>query len=183
MAFFRTDYFSFRYLVLRTTTSGGAVVAGLVQTFVFARVLTPDLFSIFILVGTLGLALWLFDLGIAKILFVRMREEHLKPGSRPDVAQHASGVVWLYGAIVALGGLICFAVMGARPHFTLLQATEFGLFFVFSALNLVWFALRNISIAVDEFVFFESLEATRRIGHVAVLLAMLIGLPLLAFVL
>jgi O-antigen/teichoic acid export membrane protein len=64
----------------------------------------------------------------------------------------------------------------------MLQASEFGLFFVFSALNLVWFVLRNISIAFDDFLYFESLEAIRRCAHIAVLLAMLIGLPLLAFV-
>ena len=182
MALFRSlDYFSLRYLALRATTSAGAVIAGLVQTFVFVRVLTPDLFSIFILVGTLGLALWLFDLGIAKILFVRMRAETLQSGSPREITDQASAVVWLYGAIVTIGALLCFGIMAAHASFSVFQASEFGLFFVFSALNLVWFALRNISIAIDEFVYFESLEATRRIGHIAVLLAMLVGLPLMIF--
>jgi hypothetical protein len=176
------DDFSLRYLALRATTSAGAVIAGLVQTFVFVRVLTPDLFSIFILVGTLGLALWLFDLGIAKILFVRLRTAQLQAAPQREITDHASAVVWLYGAIVVAGGLACFAVMAAWPNHSLLEACEFGLFFIFSALNLVWFALRNLSIAIDEFVYFESLEVFRRIGHIAILLAMLIGLPLLAFV-
>jgi hypothetical protein len=79
------DYFSLRYLALRATTSTGAVIAGLVQTFVFARVLSPELFSIFILVGTLGLALWLFDLGIARIPFVRLRATQLQPGPRHEI--------------------------------------------------------------------------------------------------
>ena len=45
------------------------------------------------------------------------------------------------------------------------EAAEFGLFFLFVALNLVWFALRNIAIAVDEYVLFEALETTRRAGY------------------
>jgi hypothetical protein len=176
------NYFSLRYLALRATTSTGAVIAGLVQTFVFARVLTPDLFSIFILVGTLGLTLWLFDLGIAKILFVRLRAAQFQPGPRREITDQATAVVWLYAAIVLAGGLFCFGIMAARPNFSMLQASEFGLFFVFSALNLVWFVLRNLSIAVDEFLYFESLEVIRRCAHIAVLLAMLIGLPLFEFV-
>jgi O-antigen/teichoic acid export membrane protein len=48
-------------------------------------------------------------------------------------------------------------------------------------LNLVWFTLRNISVAVDQFIFFEKLEALRRVGHIAAMLAMLVGLPLWAF--
>ena len=35
---------------------------------VFARVLSPDRFSLFIVVGAVGYSLWLCDLGLAKIL-------------------------------------------------------------------------------------------------------------------
>ena len=52
-------FLSLPYLFLRATTAGGGLVGGLVQTFVFARILDPERFSIFILVGTLGIALWL----------------------------------------------------------------------------------------------------------------------------
>jgi hypothetical protein len=37
--------------------------------------------------------------------------------------------------------------------------------------------LRNLSVAVDEFIHFESLEALRRAGQIAAMLAMLVGLP------
>src|SRR5580700_7260381 len=39
---------SIPYMLLRASTAGGAVVTGFVQTFVFARVLAPERFSIFI---------------------------------------------------------------------------------------------------------------------------------------
>ena len=68
---------SLPYLLLRASTASFAVAAGLVQTFVFARVLTPEHFSVFILIGSFGMSLWLFDLGASKILFVRQRARHL----------------------------------------------------------------------------------------------------------
>ena len=62
----------------------------------FARVLAPHDFSIYILIGTFGISLWLFDLGAAKILFVRQRERHLAHRSDTLPAQ-SSAVVVLYG--------------------------------------------------------------------------------------
>ncbi|MGH9805861.1 MAG: hypothetical protein ACRD9W_01140 [Terriglobia bacterium] len=174
---------SLRFLLLRSTTAGAALVFGLVQTFVFARVLTPERFSIFILVGTFGVSLWLFDLGAAKILFVRQRERYLAQRRDGPEPVQSSAVVLLYVLMVLAGTLLCFVAMASRPSVTLWQAVEFALFFSFSALNLVWFPLRNVSNAVDEFIYFETLEGLRRSGHIAVMLALLIGLPLSAFLL
>jgi O-antigen/teichoic acid export membrane protein len=165
-----------RYFVLRAHQAAGD--GGLVQTFVFARVLNPQDFSIFILIGTFGLSLWLFDLGAAKILYVRQRERHLTASTDEAVPAQSSAVVLLYALIVLTGSLLCFSVMAARPSVSLERATECALFFSFSALNLVWFPLRNVSNAVDEFIAFETLEAVRRVGHIALILAMLIGLPI-----
>jgi O-antigen/teichoic acid export membrane protein len=174
---------SLRYLALRTSTAGAAVVSGLIQTFVFARVLTPEHFSIFILIGTVGVSLWLFDLGAAKILFVRQRARHLAQASDHAVTAQSSAVIMFYSLIVLAGTVICFGIMATRPAVTLWQAGQFALFFSFSALNLVWFPLRNVSNAVDEYIAFETLEAIRRVGHIGTMLAMLIGLPLSAFLL
>jgi O-antigen/teichoic acid export membrane protein len=176
-----TSVLSLRYFLLRSSTAAAAIAAGLVQTFVFARVLSPERFSIFILIGTVGVSLWLFDLGAAKILFVRQRARHL--GQRADltVAAHSSAVVLLYGLIVLAGTAFCFTVTATVTQVTPWQAAEYALFFSFSALNLVWFPLRNISNAVDEFIYFETLEAVRRGGHIGLTLALLIGLPMPLF--
>ena len=48
-----------------------------------------------------------------------------------------------------------------RPE-SWLQSFQFALFFLFTAVNLAWFALRNVAIAVDEYVYFEGLEVARR---------------------
>ena len=178
---------SLRYFILRFSTAGSALLAGLIQTFVFARVLEPELFSIYILVGTLGISMWLFDLGLPKILFVELRARHLAGESKEQIAQQANALALLYAALVGIGALIFFAVMAARPSVSTSnstwQAAAFALFFLFSALNLLWFVLRNLSIAVDEFIYFETLEALRRVVHIAVMLAMLIGLPFAVFLL
>lgn len=174
---------SLRYFLLRSSTAGAAVINGLVQTFVFARVLTPQDFSIYILIGTFGISLWLFDLGAAKILFVRQRERHLVLSTDSIVPKQSSAIVLLYVLIVLVGTLLCVAVMALQPKVSPWQAVEFASFFSFAALNLVWFPLRNISNAIDDFINFETLEAVRRIGHIAMMLALLIGLPLAAFLL
>lgn len=172
---------SLRFLLLRISTAGAAVAFGLVQTFVFARVLDAQDFSLYILVGTLGLSLWLFDLGASKILYVRQRELHLAGNNNEAVPAQTTAVTIAYAVLVLVCTLACLAVMLAQPKVPLLDAVEFSFFFSFAALNLVWHPLRNVSLAVDEFVYFEGLEAIRRIGHIAMMLAMLVVLPLGAF--
>jgi O-antigen/teichoic acid export membrane protein len=174
---------SLRYFVLRSFTAMMAVANGLVQTFIFARVLSPRDFSIFILIGSLGLTLWMLELGAAKILFVQQRQRHLTRQVDDTIVAQSNALILLYAFIVLCGSGLCFAVMAGRPGVTPFQAAQFAAFFSFVALNLVWFPLRNVSIAVDEFITFETLESVRRIGHLALMLAMLIGLSLSAFLL
>lgn len=173
-------FLSIPYLLLRSSTAGGALVAGLIQTFVFARVLSPDRFSLFILVGTLGMTLWLVDLGLTRVLFVRQREAHLAGRKDPHIAAQSAAVLSLYAIAAGIGVLLCFAAM-LILRAPLQHAAEFALFFLFVSLNLVWFVVRFLSVAIDEFIFFETHEAIRRIGHIAIMLAMLIGLPFMAF--
>jgi O-antigen/teichoic acid export membrane protein len=176
-----SDLLSLRYFVLRVFTAGAAVISGLAQTFVFARVLTPRDFSIYILIGSFGAALWLFDLGASKILFVRQRARHLAQRADEDVPAQSNAIIVLYALAVLAGWLLCFAVMASGPSVTAAKAAEFAAFFTFVTFNLVWFPLRNISVAVDDFIGFEVLEAVRRIVHLSLLLLMLAGLSLAAF--
>jgi O-antigen/teichoic acid export membrane protein len=170
---------SIPFFLLRTTTAGAALVTGLLQTYVFAHILSPQRFSIFILVAAFGYSLWLIDFGIVKILFVRLRARFLAGDQSDAVAGHATAVVLFYFALVTTGALLCFVFMAAHAGASLRDAAEFGLFFWFVALNLVWFALRNIAIAVDEYVLFEALETVRRAGYFVGLAAVLFGLPLI----
>jgi O-antigen/teichoic acid export membrane protein len=172
---------SIPFLVLRSLTAAGAFGMGLVQTLVFARVLSPDRFSVFIVVGAIGYSLWLCDLGLAKILFVELRAARLAGKMVDRAARHATAVIVLYVLLAAGGSFACFGVMVARPSYSTLEAADFALFFLYVALNLAWFSLRSISISVDEYVFYEKLELTRRTVNITTMLAMLGGLPFTAF--
>jgi O-antigen/teichoic acid export membrane protein len=179
----REKLISLPYLLLRAATATGAFAMGFVQTFVFARVLTPERFSIFIVVGAIGYTLWLAELGLPNILFVNLREPHLTGRRDAQAASDATAVVVFYGAIAIAAALICFAVAWSRPAATPSGAFELALFLLYVTLNLAWTSLRSLSIAVDLFIFYESLELIRRAVNIATLLAVLAGLPLVAFLL
>ncbi|MDR3401958.1 MAG: hypothetical protein P4L99_05600, partial [Chthoniobacter sp.] len=173
------------YLALRATAAAGALLAGVCQTYTFARVLDAHRFSLFIVIGNLGLSLWLFDLGIAKVLYVNLRA-HFLGGRLADerMGVQAMAVVAAYGALVVLGGIgIGLMWASGRSGGGWVEAVDFALFFIYSALNLVWFALRNISSATDQYLFFEGLEAARRVGHLALMFCLLAALPFTLFLL
>jgi len=172
---------SIPYLFLRASTAGGALAMGFVQTFVFARILSPERFSIFIVVGAIGYTLWVTDLGLAKILFVNLRKPHLAGNRDEAAARQATAVILLYVLLAIAASLGCLAVTLAHTASTLRGAVELSLFMLYITLNLAWFSLRGISIAVDLFVYYERLELVRRVINIATMLAMLAGLPLVAF--
>lgn len=169
------------FLLLRFATAGGAVATGLIQTFVFARVLTPERFSIFIVVAAVGYTLWLADLGLGNIAFVNLRGPYLAGTRSEQAARQATAVILFYALLAVAAALICFIVTLALPSGTLAGAGALALFLLYIALNLAWSSLRNISIAVDLYLFYEGLELVRRVVTIATMLAMLGGLPLSAF--
>src|SRR5271155_3500732 len=175
------DLISLRYLLLRVSTAAGAFAMGFVQTFVFARVLTPDRFSIFIVVGAIGYTLWLTDLGLAKILFVNLRASHLTGKADEQAAREATAVILFY-VLLAIGmAVACFLIGAAHPAAALRDSAQLALFMLYITLNLAWFSLRSVSISVDLYVFYERLELARRFVTIAMMLAMLGGVPFTGF--
>ena len=143
--------------------------------------MTPERFSIFIVVAATGYTLWLADLGLGNIAFVNLRGSYLAGTRNEQAARQATAVILFYALLAVAAALICFLVTLALPSSTLLGAFELALFLLYIALNLAWSSLRNISIAVDLFLFYERLELVRRVAVIATMLAMLGGLPLGAF--
>jgi O-antigen/teichoic acid export membrane protein len=174
---------SYPYMALRAATAGATLVVGLLQTFVFARVMSPERFSLFIFVAAVSYSLYLADGGIVKVLFVSLRRRFLQNRPFGGIANHATVVVGLYFALAALTTLLCFLILTGRGKSSGVDCTELALFFLFNAINLPWLALRNISIAIDEFFYFEVLEASRRALNTVALLMLLFGLPVLLFLL
>lgn len=176
------------YPVLRASTAAGALASGFCQTYVFARVLSPEQFSIYIVIGSLGVSLWLFDLGIAKVLFVQLRDAFLKNrlGRESDgesLPAQAAGIAMLYAALVAAGTLVCFLIVAGGTSRGSLEAGQEALLFAYTALNLVWFVLRNVSVAGDQFIYFESLDAVRRIGHIGLTFCLFLPISFISFML
>lgn len=176
-----TRMVSIRYLFLRATTASGALLGGLIQTFVFARVLTPQEFSIFILLASCGVSMTVLDFGVVKLLFVRLRAAYLDKAIDAVLARQTAAIVVFYTLLSVACVALCVGVFALLPSMSGTDIVHYTLFFLFAALNFVWLPLRNISVAVDEFIFFETLEATRRVGNAALTFALLAGLPLSAF--
>jgi hypothetical protein len=178
-----TRLISYRYMVLRASTAGATLSAGLLQTFVFARVLTPERFSLFIFFAALGYSLYLADAGMVKVLFVNLRRRFLENAPLGAVAGQATVVFALYCVLAAVATLICFFTLAAHFKYSIADSVELSLFFAFNVINLPWLALRYFNIAIDEYFHFEMLEAVRRGFNVVALLALLLGLPVLIFLL
>ena len=173
---------SLRYTLLRASTAAGTLGTGLLQTFVFARVLTPEQFSLFIFFAAVGFSLYVADAGMVKVLFVDLRARFLEKRSFAAIMGQATGLVSAYFLVAALGTLACFVVLEVHSGYATADRFALTLFFAFNAVNLPWVALRYFSIAIDEYVFFETLEAARRGLTTLALLVMLVGLPVFGFV-
>ncbi len=173
---------SFRYMMLRASTAGATLGVGLLQTFVFARALTPERFSLFIFFAALGYSLYLTDAGMVKVLFVNLRRRFLHEKPFGGIAKQATAIVTLYFAVAAVATLICFGLLVGHFNYSFADSSELTLFFAFNAMNLPWVALRYFSIAIDDYFYFETLEATRRGATMIGLIALLLGLPVLGFV-
>jgi len=176
------------YSALRASTATGALASGFCQTFVFARVLSPEQFSIYILIGSLGISLWLFDLGVAKVLFVQLRAAFLKGrlqngADDENLPAQAAAVTLLYAMLVGAGTLACFLLVASGTARDSLDAGQEALLFAYTALNLVWFVLRNVSVSGDQFIFFESLDAVRRVGHIGLTFCLFLPISFLSFML
>jgi len=163
------------FLGLRAMSAFGAMANGFALTFSFARVLDTHLFALFMFIGNLGVTVWLFDLGLARVLYVRLRELHLSgtlAGSK-DTGRQAASVVLLYSALVLTGAAVIFAVRGRLD-----QGVPLAMFFAFCAMNVPWYVFRQLSAATDCFVAFEMLEALRRVVHITLIIALPFGLGL-----
>ncbi|GIL38073.1 hypothetical protein [Roseiterribacter gracilis] len=157
---------------LRLANAGAGLVFGLLQTAILARTLPLDSFAHYVLAGALGNALWAFDLGIARVLFTRLRPAWLDGNVPASLARQGWAVVLFYAALVLVGAVVLFAVALLRA---IPDALGLAAFFAFTALNLPWFALRTLSVAVDRFVQIELAEASRRALQIGAMLLPLLG--------
>ncbi len=103
-------------MVLRASTAAGTLGTGLLQTFVFARVLTPERFSLFIFFAALGYSLYFADGGMVKVLFVNLRRRFLQNKPLGAIARQATMILVLYFVVAAIASALCFLVLATLFH-------------------------------------------------------------------
>ncbi len=158
-----------------------AMLWGFVVTFVFVRLLPMDEFRAFLLLVAFANFTVSEELGISAIAYSRLRRDRVS-GEGSFRAEEIVALLWLLGGIILLGALLILAAIGSG----LLKTDYPGLFIAFygvAAINLLTLLARRTLAALDHNLWWEALDFIRRVSGIGLLLAALIGLPLMASVL
>jgi hypothetical protein len=67
----------YRYLALKVLNTASQLVFGILTSYVFLRILSPDVFAAYILISTIGGYSSLSDLGCSNLIYVNMRKAYL----------------------------------------------------------------------------------------------------------
>lgn len=158
-----------------------AMVWGFVVTFVFVRLLPIGEFRTFLLLIAFANFTVSAELGLSAIVYSRLRRDQVT-GARGFRAEELGALAWLMAGIIAAGGaLIGLAIaLGLIPtRYPLLFIAFYGV----SAINLLTVLARRALAALDHNLWWEALDFLRRASGIMLLLASLIGLPILDAVL
>lgn len=158
-----------------------AMIWGFVVTFVFVRLLPIDEFRTFLLLIAFANFTVSAELGLSAIVYSRLRRDQVT-GARGFRAEELGALAWLMAGIIAAGGaLIGLAIaLGLIPTgYPLLFIAFYGV----SAINLLTVLARRALAALDHNLWWEALDFLRRASGIMLLLASLIGLPILDAVL
>lgn len=160
---------------------GLGMIWGFIVTFVFVRLLPMNEFRAFLLLVAFANFTVSAELGFSSVIYSRLRRSHLS--GEGDFRGEELGVLLAFMAgIIALGALLIAGALASgliptgRPML-------FLAFYGVSALNLVALLARRALAALDHNLWWEALDFVRRLSGVALLLAALIGLPILTSVL
>ena len=154
-----------------------AMAWGFVVTFVFVRLLPIGEFRTFILLIAFANFTVSAELGLTSIVYSRLRRDRIA-GEGRFRSEEIGTLFWLMTAIILIGaGLIGGAIaLGLIPtRHPLLFIAFYGV----SAINLLTVLARRALAALDHNLWWETLDFIRRFAGIALLLASLIGLPIL----
>jgi len=158
-----------------------AMAWGFVVTFVFVRLLPLEEFRSFLLLVAFANFTVSAELGLSAIVYSRLRRDRVA-GEGGFRAEEITALLWLLGAIVLAGALLIAAAIAGG----LIQTRYPALFIAFygaSAINLIAVLARRALAALDHNLWWEGLDFLRRAAGIALLLAALVGLPILDAVL
>ncbi|HWJ69042.1 MAG TPA: hypothetical protein VNS79_03205 [Sphingobium sp.] len=158
-----------------------AMVWGFVVTFVFVRLLPIGEFRTFLLLIAFANFTVSAELGLSAIVYSRLRRDQVTGEGRFRV-EEMSALFWLMTGIIATGGAmigLAIALGGIPTRYPLLFIAFYGV----SAINLLTVLARRALAALDHNLWWEALDFLRRASGIVLLLASLIGLPILDAVL
>lgn len=168
----------YTYLTLKMSNTAFQLAFGILNTYVFLRVVSPDVFAAYILISAIGAYASLADLGCSNLIYVNMRKAFLDGHHLGSALEEALGALLTYAAIV----LIVFSVISAlivanviANHGAPLNLILYLLFWLFL---LPWNIVRTTANAVDLYVPFEIIELMRRLLVTSFLIAAFAGLQL-----
>jgi O-antigen/teichoic acid export membrane protein len=167
------------YLTLKMSNTALQLVFGILTTYVFLRVLSPNVFAAYILISAIGGYANLADLGCSNLIYVDIRKAYLD-GHRLGIGpalEEALGALLTYAAVV----LIVFSFISALIVTNVIEnhgaPFDLILYLLFWLLLLPWNIVRTTANAVDLYVPFEIIELMRRLLVTGFLIAVLAGLP------
>ena len=160
---------------------GLAMAWGFVVTSVFVRLLPFHEFRAFLLLVAFANFTISAELGFSTVIYSRLRRTRLS--GEGDFRSEELGVLLLFmSGIVGLGGLLIGAGLASGMIGTA-HPVLFLAFYAASALNLIALLARRALAALDHNLWWEALDFLRRAASIALLLASLVGLPILTSVL
>jgi hypothetical protein len=158
-----------------------AMIWGFAVTFVFVRLLPFDDFRVFLLLVAFANFTISAELGFSTVIYSRLRRAKLAADA--EFRSEELGVLLLFmlgivgfGAVVIALALVGGAIRTAYPAL-------FLAFYATAALNLVTLLARRALAALDHNLWWEGLDFIRRVASLALLLAALVGFPILISVL
>jgi len=167
--------------LVKLANVGLAMIWGFVVTFVFVRLLPIAEFRAFLVLVAFANFTISAELGFSAVIYSRMRR--MRIAGEGDFRSEEIGFLFLLmGGLVLLGALL----IGGALAIGVIPTQRPALFLAFyaaSALNLVALLARRALAALDHNLWWEALDLIRRVLSVALLLAALVGLPILDAVL
>lgn len=165
----------YTYLTLKASNTAFQLAFGILTTYIFLRILTPDVFVSYILISAIGSYSTLADLGCSSLVYVNLRKAYLDGDDLGAALQEALAAFLIYGAVVLL---VLFVVSGLiianiiENHGAPLNLVLYLLFWL---LLLPWNMVRITANALDLYIPFEAFELARRVVVTGLLVVLLAG--------
>lgn len=165
------------YLFVRMLNSSLGIAWGFLFTIIMIRVIGVNQYSWFVLVSAIGLYLTSSDLGVANLVYARLRTNFLLGNIKALQAPVQGAVVLYFGVATAAFALFgVYAIASISPAKVSVGALV--LFALGTAAGLPWALMRSVSAAVNQHLEYEVVDFLRRIGQLVIICCLMMNCTL-----